>query len=123
MFNNLKRVQSFLPCMCLLSQDICISAVKEKDIEAKLKAVIAEWNGHDFTFGNFKNRGELLLRGDNTGEIITFMEDSLMILQALLNNRSVYMLSLPEEYSRDCCLHIKIKNKSWIFNTSDTISK
>ncbi|XP_037081499.1 LOW QUALITY PROTEIN: dynein heavy chain 8, axonemal-like [Pollicipes pollicipes] len=68
-------------------EDICIGATKEKDIESKLKGVIAEWALHDLACAQFKNRGELLLKGQETAEIIALMEDSLMILGSLLSNR------------------------------------
>ncbi|KAJ3662197.1 hypothetical protein Zmor_006553 [Zophobas morio] len=68
-------------------EDICISAVKEKDIEAKLKQVIADWSIVELSFSQFKTRGELLLKGTETGEIIMALEDSLMIMNSLLSNR------------------------------------
>jgi len=52
--------------------------------------VIAEWDSHEFVFATFKNRGELLLRGDHTGEIVTAIEDSLMILSSLIANRQTF---------------------------------
>ena len=69
-------------------QDVCIAAVKEKDIDKKLKQVIADWSVQNFSFSSFKTRGELLLRGEETSEIIALMEDSLMVLSSLMSNRS-----------------------------------
>ncbi|KAK3754858.1 hypothetical protein QZH41_011331 [Actinostola sp. cb2023] len=68
-------------------EDICIAAVKEKDIESKLKLVLVDWSTQSFSFGSFKTRGELLLKGSETADIVALMEDSLMILASLLSNR------------------------------------
>ena len=66
---------------------MCIAAVKERDIDFKLKGVVSEWSTQVFSFSPFKNRGELLLKGAETSDIVSLMEDSLMILGSLLSNR------------------------------------
>ncbi|VDM30983.1 unnamed protein product [Hydatigera taeniaeformis] len=68
-------------------EDICTASVKERDIEAKLKSIINEWTAQDFQFSVFKNRGELLFKGDVAIEAIALLEDSLMALGSLLSNR------------------------------------
>lgn len=73
--------------MVLSLQDICISATKEKDIEAKLSQIADIWESQILSFSSFKGRGELLLKGTESSEIIMLMEDSLMILGSLLTNR------------------------------------
>jgi len=61
--------------------------VKEKDIEAKLAVVVNDWSIQIFSFGSFKTRGELLLKGTETQEIVSLLEDSLMVLSSLHSNR------------------------------------
>ena len=78
---------------------MCIAAVKERDIDFKLKGVVSEWSTQVFSFSNFKNRGELLLKGSETSDIVSLMEDSLMILGSLLSNRYLFMdICLPFVY-------------------------
>lgn len=48
---------------------------------------MADWAVIDLTFTNFKNRGELLIKASDTMEIITLLEDSLMVLNSLASNR------------------------------------
>lgn len=46
-----------------------------------------DWSSQNFQFSLFKTRGELLLKGDSINEVVTLMEDSLMLLGSLLSNR------------------------------------
>ncbi|XP_068458453.1 dynein axonemal heavy chain 8-like [Clinocottus analis] len=68
-------------------EDICISSVKEKDIDAKLSQVKEVWSGQNLSLMTFKDRGELMLKGADSAEILTMLEDSLMVLGSLLSNR------------------------------------
>jgi dynein heavy chain len=68
-------------------EDICLGAMKEADIEIKLKQVASDWSNVNLQFAQFKLRGELLLRPQETMEIIGLLEDSTMVVSSLASNR------------------------------------
>lgn len=55
-----------------------------------MQQVKADWAVVDLVFVEFKNRGELLLRGTEAAEIIAQLEDSLMVMGSLLSNRCAF---------------------------------
>ena len=56
--------------------------------------MVGDWSIRSLTFGVFKSRGELLLKGDDISEIIGLMEDSLMVLNSLMSNRYMYIRNI-----------------------------
>lgn len=68
-------------------EDICQTAIKEVDIEAKLKQIILEWSTIKVELAKFKNRGLLLVKGQELGETVAILEDSQMIIGSLASNR------------------------------------
>jgi dynein heavy chain len=85
-------------------EDICTAAIKELDIDFKLKTVVTEWEDKIFTLGAFKTRGNLILKPTSTSEIISQLEDSLMTLASLMSNR----YNTP----------FKAKIQTWVHNLS-----
>lgn len=67
--------------------DICVGAEKEKDIEFKLQQITQDWSAVNLQLAQFKGRGELLLKGAETVDIIAQLEDSLMVINSLASNR------------------------------------
>lgn len=68
-------------------EDICQTAIKEIDIEAKLQQIIADWSNINVEFTSFKNRGLLLVKGQELADIVTTLEESQMIMSSLASNR------------------------------------
>ncbi|VEL35196.1 unnamed protein product [Protopolystoma xenopodis] len=98
-------------------EEVCIGAARECEIEAKLQVVMNDWRCQELRLMPFKTRGELLLKGERTQEIIQLLEDSLLVLTSLTNNRSVpphththtHAQSLQVEFGSTC-------STKWLFS-------
>ena len=68
-------------------EELLNSAAKEGEIETRLQRIKDDWATREFTLGTFKSRGELTLKPDKTSDLMTDIEDSQLVLTALLSNR------------------------------------
>jgi dynein heavy chain len=93
-------------------EDISITAQKERDIESKLSSIELEWRQREFKFATFKTRGELLLRGQETSEILATIDDSNLILAALASNRyNNFFKNQIQKYIADLAISSEILTK------------
>ncbi|CAF4261014.1 unnamed protein product, partial [Rotaria magnacalcarata] len=93
-------------------EDISITAQKERDIESKLLSIESEWRQREFKFASLKNRGELLLRGQETSEILSAIDDSNLILAALASNRyNTFFKTQIQKYIADLAISAEILTK------------
>ena len=93
-------------------EDISITAQKERDIESKLFSIEYEWRQREFKFTSLKNRGELLLRGQETSEILAAIDDSNLILAALASNRyNIFFKNQIQKSITDLAISAEILTK------------
>ncbi|XP_059616596.1 dynein axonemal heavy chain 8-like [Phlebotomus argentipes] len=68
-------------------ENIGISALKEKDIEEKLRQIDEMWTNMRFPSSPFKGRGNFLLKGTETQDLLAQIDDALLILNSLAANK------------------------------------
>ena len=70
-------------------QDVTMSAQKEADIERKYKEIERNWKDTELVLGEFKHRGQLVLRGEETNQIKESLEESQLQVGSMLASRFV----------------------------------
>jgi dynein heavy chain len=68
-------------------EDICASAKKEADIEAKLNMIAEDWSKRELTFAEHGGRGFIILKGQETVELVEALEESQMMLGGIMGSR------------------------------------
>ena len=85
------KLQHLLDCKILDFRDeleeLTSAAVKEEQIELKLKAIDSEWADLCLVFSEYKTRGPVILKSAETAELIEKLEDSQMTLGSMATNR------------------------------------
>ena len=87
------KLQHILDCNILKFrediEELASAAVKEEQIESKLKVIDGEWAELNLSFAEYKTRGPVILKGSDTAELVEKLEDSQMTLGSMATNRHV----------------------------------
>ncbi|CCW70907.1 unnamed protein product [Phytomonas sp. Hart1] len=67
--------------------DIATSSVREAEIEAKFRAQELLWKDQELHFSEFKHRGPIVLKGDDTTAIREALEESSLAVNSMLSLR------------------------------------
>jgi len=70
-------------------EEIAMSAVKELQIEEKLAGIATDWSDKTLQFSAFKSRGNIILNGGATVELMESLEEAQMVLGSLMASRYV----------------------------------
>ena len=68
-------------------EDLAAAAVKEKQIELKLRALEGEWATQTLSFAEHKNRGAVVVKPADYAELVEKLEESQMALSSMATNR------------------------------------
>lgn len=67
--------------------DIATSSARESEIEAKFRAQEALWKDQELHFSEFKHRGPIILKGDDTSATREALEESSLAVNSMLSSR------------------------------------
>ena len=67
--------------------------MKEGDIEAKKNSIAGDWDDKELSFGEFRHRGPIVLKGDETDRIKELLEESRLQTGSVLASRYVALFS------------------------------
>eukprot|EP00658_Telonema_sp_P-2_P083320 TRINITY_DN8993_c0_g2_i1.p1 TRINITY_DN8993_c0_g2~~TRINITY_DN8993_c0_g2_i1.p1 ORF type:complete len:4024 (-),score=1669.66 TRINITY_DN8993_c0_g2_i1:145-12216(-) len=67
--------------------DIASSSVREADIEKRFNELAASWTDQELRFAEFKHRGPIILKGDDTAATKEALEESSLAVNSMLSSR------------------------------------
>ena len=69
--------------------DLAMASEKENEIENRLHSITKDWRGRELSFAEFKHRGLITLKGDDTAVLREQLEESLVLLGSIIASRYV----------------------------------